>query len=379
MAKNIENTLIDLNNVCLARLTLDEKEEYTDFLMEAYKDQFSSYMFQDARAVQGRWLWKYFDNPSPISEKPLIWLCRIYGKIAGQFCLMPVEVKIKDRVYNGGWCQDFIVLSKYRARGLGKLIVKHAMDKAGAYIDILLVAGTNAASYAIFKDLGFSDVGFIGRNLKIINPQNVSSKFVKNRFLKSLANIAIKTCFKPHVRSHSMDRVRILEVTDFKAGIDNFCTAMSNKFTCRVKRDSAFLCWRFKNQPLGRYRILVAKEDGSVKGYAVIRQSEIRQGRFKGMPMGVVSDIFFDPEDAGIGAFLLSEAEKLLSGSDIIRCDMMSEWPDKFISKAGFRRVRSNNRFLVYPIKDELKGASLHGRPIDAWTLTYGDSDLDML
>lgn len=372
------------SDVKFEKLSIEDKEEYADFLIDAYKDQFNSYQFKDREKVKKIWFWKYVDNPALAKGNPLIWIARIGGKIAGQLCLMPVEIKIGDNMYKAGWTQDFIILPQHRHKGIGRLLVGYVIEDSKKYLDMLLVAGTNKASYTIFKQLDFIDVDFISRNIKIMDfrnmPNRLSNNIITRVFIRAATYLsALISFFYASVPNNK--KIDIAELDRFGESIDTFWLAVSKVFPNIVKRDSECLKRRFIEQPFFKYKILTARDGRGVKGYVIIRIGEINNGRFSGLKMGIVSDILFDPEERYIGKLLLKAAIGYFDGrTDMMRCDILDRKMRSVIMSSGFIGIKSNNRFLLLPLTDELK--SRYANPSETtnahWHITYSDSDLDL-
>ena len=352
----------DNKRVRFEQLSLQDEEEYADFLAAAYKGRPNYGRFSDRDAVKKFWRWKYIDNPNASGDRPLIWLCRLEGRVVAQTCLMPVSLKIGIGVCRAGWYQDFVVLPEFRGQGLGSLLVEHVTEDAKNYLDVLLVAGTNKISYAIFKKSGFSDIGFVGRNVMVARMAPLFRLF--RIFAKS---------------SRQRGEVKITETGALGREFDDFWLSVSKSFPNIVKRDAETLKWRFIDQPWRDYRILIAESNGTLKGYAAISQGRVFKGRLGNLRMGIVSDILFDPKEKHIGLSLLEAAVKYLSkGCDIVRCDILCRGVEPVIRSAGFMPIKSNNRFLAKPLNEEMGYGDMIGPDKKLWHLTYGDSDLDL-
>ncbi len=134
MADAGKDCAMTATDLIFEKLTMENKEEYTDFLMQAYKDEFHSHLFNDRESVKRRWIWEYVEHQVPIKDKPLIWVLRIGGRMAGQMCVMPVMLNVRGKLCKAGWCQDFIVLPEHRKKGLGYSIVRHVTEESKKYL-----------------------------------------------------------------------------------------------------------------------------------------------------------------------------------------------------------------------------------------------------
>lgn len=320
---------------------------YADFLISAYQDQFNSRRFKDRDQVVKRYFWEYEQNPHLESGKPTIWVCRIEGRIIGQFCAMPATLYINGHPCKAGWCQDFIVLPQYRKAGIGRLLTKHLIDESKEYFDLLLVAGTNEVSYKIFKEAGFKSKGWIDRKIKMV--------------------------FSFAAASRSQRDIDIVDITVIDREFDDLWQRMYKKFGCLTERSQKSLAWRFMEQPCLKYNIFAAKRNGLLEGYIAIRQSRINSGILKDIKIGCISDLFFDPSDDKVGDSLLRSAFDYFKGKvNIVRFDALGKYMEEASRKAGFFDTKSNNKFMIYLLRKEVEIKE------DRWHMTYADSDLDI-
>ncbi|MDD3905541.1 MAG: GNAT family N-acetyltransferase [Candidatus Omnitrophica bacterium] len=344
-------------DVSFGRLSMKDDEEYTKFLVTAHKGRFNGYLFKDPGMARRLWRWEYLDNPDARDGGPYIWICRIKGAIAGQACVMPVMVKTGDSYFRGGWFQDLIMLPEFRNTGIGYFLVKHVLGELTASLDIAMVSGTNEESYPLFKTLGFTDMGHIGRNIYV----NALSAFFTTTACKSA--------------------LEINEIKDIGESFNELWRELSGRFTCAVERDSERVKWRFVNQPYWRYRIFAATRGGSMRGYVVLKESIKRKGPLGCLRAGTISDIFFDPSEEGVGSALIATAARYFKGrADIIKCDILNEGVKTVVIKNGFFNTVSNSRFLMYPLNnmDGRDGLVTVAKDPRTWFLTNGDSDMDL-
>ena len=360
MAENDKNTLKETvaqaapsSGIVFERLSPKDAEEHTDFLVDAYKDEFNSYKFRDRDLVKRSWRWEYVDNPAASEGNPPVWICRMKDMIIAQVCFMPASVQVKDKTLKGGWCQDLMIRSQYRNMGLGYHLIRHALGELAGSVDIALVSGTNDASYVLLKNSGFTDLGFIGRNIR-----------------PALFDIGLFR--KPGAGS----QVKVSAVDGFDERFDRLWGRVSREIPCIIQRDRASLDWRFRKNPYLNYRILAAEKGGELVGYAVLRKDALKRGVISGLKVGIVSDILFDPRDIETGRALLIVAFQALKKEvRLVRCDMLCEQLKPVLRSAGFIAIKSNNRFLARSFNKESDAVI---KDKNAWYLTYGDSDLDL-
>lgn len=395
MAENFKDTLknkisddkLIRSGVKFEKLSLHNEEEYLDFLMEAYKNNFNYYRFEDPNLVRKLWYWEYMDIPGSFKGSPFIWVCRLQNRIIAQVCIMPVELKIGDKPYRGGWCQDVMVLPQFRNMGLGYFIFQYLSEGLDSFFDILLVSGTNKNSYTLLKSIGFLDVGFFSRNIKVLNIKNITEKLTRKTAPRLLLGIFIKfitlTLKLPYLFNASNcnnDDIKVSAADDFSEEFDNFWFKVSRQSPCIIKRDAESLKWRFKDNPVWDYKILVAKNKDILAGYIALKESRPNKKGFEELKIGVISDVLFNLKDDNIGVALFDAAiDYFKEKVDLVRCDILCKEMMPIIKKMGFMGIKSYNRFIVYPLREELKrkGKCLINDRKN-WYLTFFDSDLDL-
>ena len=138
-----------------------------------------------------------------------------------------------------------------------------------------------------------------------------------------------------------------------------------------VRRDAAYLNWKFVSAPHVRYFIAALRRDNRNVGYAVYRHCTEPRGR-----VTLLVDFLTDPDDeAGFrDAPGWVDREARQADSDKIRT---------FVMHAGFRRVLQALRLLSREVLDGVRGegqrVAVHGllRRHRRWHVTLGDSDQD--
>jgi hypothetical protein len=145
------------------------------------------------------------------------------------------------------------------------------------------------------------------------------------------------------------------------------------------------LNWRYFEHPGSPYSVFSISSGRQWQGYIVIKLLEKL-----GLRLGALVDLFFDPDCAAAGQFLLHHAEKHLraGGADVL-WGLFAAPPiyQKLFRNAGFFRapqVKGLRRFhfiadfvaidSLRPDLDRRDGALL--RQEDQWFLSLGDTDL---
>lgn len=159
--------------------------------------------------------------------------------------------------------------------------------------------------------------------------------------------------------------IQLSTETCFDESFDHFWARVAGKYDIIVRRDRAFLTWRFCSISFRSYSILAARAGGELVGYAVLCCHEI-----EGVRTGLIMDLLVEPSERGEQAGLLlveeathwfQEAKMALAGClmlphtqeyEILRREGYVDCPERFAPQA-FRLTttslspRVTNQFLA--------------------------------
>jgi hypothetical protein len=144
-----------------------------------------------------------------------------------------------------------------------------------------------------------------------------------------------------------------------------------------VVRDSAYLNWRYFDNPAREYRAIVAQRAGEIVAYLVTRCME----QF-GLRGGMIVDLGALPGGEGALALLLGHAEQFFreQGMDLTACLINGErryvpllrqqgsWP--LPGRLGFKRWYFGYRLNSPKLSEAVCADRAH------WFLTFGDTDV---
>jgi GNAT superfamily N-acetyltransferase len=313
-----------------------------------------------------RWDWQYRRNPNAPPDGPVIWIAREGPTIVGQYATMPVRVAIKGREIDGSWGMDVMVAPERQRRGVGEELFLTWDRHTGASLGF----GLSEASYRLFLKLKWPDVG----------PTPCMVKPLTRRALRqptwpNWANRIVSAATYPLVRLNARSRRPDGDITlvrTFDDGFTRLWERIAGKFDFAVRRDAAYLNWKFIEPPHVRYNAAVLRREGDPVGYVVYRH--LREPRFR---VTLVVDFLTDPDDRPALVSLLRwiDAEARAADSDKIRC---------FVQHRGFRRTLRSLGY--FPVKSSVEfTAKINGMEVgpsyyadtSRWHVTIGDSDQD--
>jgi hypothetical protein len=312
-----------------------------------------------------RWDWQYRQNPSSHDGQPLIWVAREGTSVIGQLAAVPVTLAIGNCEITATWGTDAMVAPERRRLGVGEMLLRH-WDASVAGV---LGSGLSQSSAPLIRKLRWPVLSVPC----LVKP--LSRRALRMPNWSVAANRLVSTLTLPAVRIVGRSRPLSAEISAIKRFDDGFTTLweqVSDRFDFAVRRDAAYLNWKFVARPHVRYAIAAVRRRGADAGYIVYRHLQEPLGRTT-----LVVDFLADPaDDVGLRALLgWVDREARAADSDKIRC---------YALHAGFRRqLRRSGYFTVKPPLDLTAKINVIDQPhtyyeqVDRWHVTLGDGDYD--
>ncbi len=148
---------------------------------------------------------------------------------------------------------------------------------------------------------------------------------------------------------------------------------VSPRLDLAVRRDSAYLNWKFIEPPHVRYSVAILRRDDEPHGYAVYRHLREPQGR-----VTQIVDFLADPDDErGLKTLLRwMDREARAEDSDKIRCYVQHAKLPARVPSIGLLRgeVKRGDRT---PRSTRCRCRRTFYDNPDGWHFTVGDGDLD--
>jgi hypothetical protein len=230
--------------------------------------------------------------------------------------------------------------------------------------------GLSESSYRLFNKLRWPDVG----------PLPCLVKPLTRRALRMpnwpvAANRLVSALTLPLVKIVSRTQPLAAEVRLIHRFDDSFTAlwdSLASKFDFAVRRDAAYLNWKFISAPHVRYLIAALRRDDRSVGYAVYRHFREPRGR-----VTLLVDFLVDPEDeAGIKTLLgWIDREARQADSDKIRTFAMHAGFRRVLKRAGYFQVKSSVQFVAKVNGLDVPPSFYENT--DRWHVTLGDSDQD--
>lgn len=313
-----------------------------------------------------RWDWQYRRNPSMPGDGPLIWLAREGTTIVGQYATMPVRLAVQGREIDASWGMDVMVAPERQRQGLGDVLFRTWDRNTGAALGL----GLSDSSRRLFQKLNWPDVGPVPCFVKPL-----SRRALRRPNWPMGVNRFVSYVTYPWVRLVSRARPLHGEVQTIRQFDESFTTLwnrLKDRFTFLVRRDAAYLNWKYIQTPHVRYSIAALMRDGAAAGYAVYRHLQEPRGR-----VTLLVDFLTDPDDAEGFLTLLRfvDREARAADSDKIRTFAVHEGFRKLLRKSGYYNVKSTMDFVAKV--NAVDVPSDFYESTEDWHVTLGDSDQD--
>jgi predicted N-acetyltransferase YhbS len=315
-------------------------------------------------ALGRRWDWLYHQNPALADGSPLVWLARAGDAVVGQIGTIRVRLQVNGAEIVAAWGTDALVALAGQRQGLGSRLYKLWEDSAGAS----LALNMSDASHALFRKLGWHDMGRLPRLFRRLTPGAPGGP--DGRLRRGLATLALPLRrLAAAVRPLGGD---VRRVAVFDDSFTRLWERLAPKFAFGVRRDAAYLQWRYLKAPHFRYFAAALTRDGEMAGYVVYRHA-VEPGR----RLTVIVDFLADPDDPRAMSTLLRwvEREAQAARSDIIRVFTTHAGYRAHFRAAGFETGTPGMRFVV-----NIRSVTLppgYYESTDRWHVTSGDSDAD--
>lgn len=205
-----------------------------DVLSSFYKKVFN----KRSEFLTKNWSWLYRLKYNDI--EPIILLSN--NKVIGQLGLIPVNLKIADKVVSATWFVDFVITQEFQGKGAGSYLVREAMKMSSVQM-----AFSNQNALPVYKKFKWSPVYSMKRLGRPINPIKWIP-YLNNsnlKVFKALYNFNLKKKLNNtnSIRSHSFNNnSKIIKESFLKRKI-------LQKNDPEIKKDEDWFNWRLEKCP----------------------------------------------------------------------------------------------------------------------------------
>jgi len=321
------------------------------------------------------WHWKYRNNPAGAST---IWFAEDNGKLAGQYAITRVKIKIGNEVITGSQSLDTMTHPDYGHQGIFETLANKTYKEAGEKGIHVVYGFPNEYSYPGFKrKLGWFDICAQRAMIKPLNLENILVKYITNKFLLKICtvsmNLIVKTLYRT-TNAPKVDGLTIARISSFDNRINDLWEKVSNDYKIIVVRDKEYLNWRFVDVPDVEYAIFLAEKEGQILGYTVLK-CEKQQG----LIFGRIFELVAPMEQQAVAQSLILKAVEFFKEqkADLVLYRLIANKVlYKTLRKSGFiysRFIGGKSPFIARANRPEVSEKFL--RDPRHWFVQTGDSD----
>lgn len=319
-----------------------------------------------ASGNRSRWEWQYLQNPNTPPDGPQIWLARDGDAIVGQYATMPVRLSLKGVELPASWGMDVMVAPERQRQGIGEVLFRTWDSHVGASLGL----GLSPSSHRLFRKLHWPEAGPVPCLVKPLTTR-AARRPSWPAPLNWLLSVATYPCVRFIARSRPL-KAEISPVRRFDERFTALWARLASSFDLAVRRDAAYLNWKYIDPPHVRYSVVALQRLGKLAGYAVYRHLQEPRGR-----VTILVDYLADPAYGdGLDTLLrLVDREAVAAGSDKIRTFSMHAGFRRLMRRAGYFHVKSTLQFTI-KVNAVRVPEDFYTRT-GGWHVTLGDSDQD--
>ncbi len=326
------------------------------------------------------WHWQYHENPRNPDGRVAIRVVERGDEIVAMICGIRQNFSLGGTVVPGLWVVDFMARQagtnqKERHRYGQRLALELKATQP-------LVAGVNRpALNRYWKRVlgGQIDICACPMMIRPLRAGALARQRIGNPLLATLAGTLGRVALPMMYRARHPDvpvGLAFEPVTRFDASFDAFWARASTGFSHLTVRDAAYLNWRYLDIPDREYSAFVARQDGEIRGWVVLREI-----RADGLRKGRIVDLLAPRDDEVMWHYLLAEAVDRCreAGCDLVHALGSTVEPlMRAFAACGFRANPEHSRLAQYIAYTSVDGIDLDEfYDGDNWYVTLGDSDTD--
>ncbi len=364
--------------VIVRQATLEDRSAIFEFHKEAYPQIWRS------RSPE-RWDWEFANNPFRIPGSLPVWIAvdEEKGKVVGQVCALMEPLWMGGQRCLISWGVDYYVLKEYRGMSLGKQLYGAML----AHVPTSLTLSMSESARIVMLKLGMQPLPFVPLFTRILRhePHSVlntlASKMPGGRgrraafWQKSLgilqihrlaaAALTLRERWRDRGLAGQMDpELEFVQAAAFGPEVNVLWERLKNRYNGLVVRDMDFLNWKFTQQPFMEHTLWLAYRKGQLEGYVILRRGTPPENN-----VGMIADLFADPEDEALVRSLVGHALRQFWQNGTAYVEGASSVPLFQRVYPSFLFKITNQRKPVILSKDSF--------PEDGWLFSRGDHDWD--
>lgn len=329
----------------------------------------------DERAL----VWRYDENPhghavSLVSRPPA-------GEgVSGYACSPRRALAFGDEASCAtiGETGDVMTHPKWRKKGLFSALDRACMEETKRLGWPLVFGLPNRRSAHIFLELGWEKIGTL-RPWTFVLKSDAAARRERAKEGRMQGWLTPFGARRGRRGRQELARegaregpLQALELTRFPLEVEALARAVEKRFALMVRRDAAYLDWRFAKGPSGLHRVIgIYAARGELAGYSVVQLP--RPGECTGYLVDLLAR-----DDAAVAAAIEGGLARLESaGASLVQATAIDgSWWNERLQRAGFLAPKPDNHLIVILYThDREHPLARAARDAAAWYLTDGDRD----
>ena len=377
-------------NVRVVRATAEHAEALASFFRAVWDPAATAEGVRRARQEEA------LHNPASGGDEPPTFL------VLADDAPIGFVTTIAGRLWNGEeeriayWLKGLMVLPEHRNGPVGFLVMKEAIR----HLPCAFAMAVASPARRLFQGLKFTDLGAMPNRILLLNPGQVANRLdvgalgltglpswvpralgvIRRTGIDRLGGLAVRAGRALWAGAASLGTLGMYIANECPAWeeteVDHLWEKMRRKVKAGQVRDGRFLHWRYRRREPHEYRLVTARRQGTLVAIAAVRLVEGEgDPRLRGLRVGTLSDLLFDPEQDGAGLAALAGAERLALrlGADALLCGATHPDMLRLLVRRGYLRIPGNVHVMV---RDATGQRPLPQR-LDQWWVTRGDGEAD--
>jgi hypothetical protein len=281
---------------------------------------------------------------------------------------IPVRLSTPRGEVDAAWGIDVFVLPEFHNAGIGGLLIED-WDRSTS---VSLSLGVTDMAFAVFLASGRTHVGDVPVYKRMIG----WDKIVEPKLGTGLsALIAEKLCAA--WGSRALDAAAHAPGLEWQTAeaigpdFDTFWSSAARGLGLAVRRDRAWVEWRFRRYPRDVFDVFTVRRAGSLVAWIATALAQ-RGERL----IGTIADVVWADERAAL-AFALAMATYELEarGADVVECLASHPALGRELRRLGYWKRPTKTRLLYKINRPEAAQALVGAERLERWHVTFADSD----
>jgi GNAT superfamily N-acetyltransferase len=313
------------------------------------------------------WRWQYEQNPCANGAVPVA-LFADAPEALGVLGRIPVQLSTPSGEVDAAWGIDVFVLPEFHNAGIGGLLI----EDWDAATPVSLSLGVTDMAFAVFLASGRTHVGDVPVFKRMIG----WDKVVEPKLGTGLtALIAEKLCAAWGSRaldaSAHAPGLEWQTVETIGPEFDALWLSAARGLGLAVRRDRAWVDWRFRRYPRDAFDVFAVRRGGSLVAWVATALAQHGERL-----IGYVADAVWSSDRTAL-AFALAMATYELEarGADVVECLASHPALGRELRRLGYWKRPTKTRLLYKINRPEAAPALAGAERLERWHVTFADSD----